>query len=175
MGRAGRGRVAPRRVLLLVPAALVLALLALIGVMRTDGSGTSAISVTEAWARPATAGAMPGMDHGIAGTMASGTSSVAYLTIVNSGDGGDTLIAVATASAGAVELHQTTIKDSVASMRQVREIAVPKRGVVRFNPGGYHLVLVNVRRDLRPGDTITLTLTFARAGTIEVTVPVRDA
>jgi copper(I)-binding protein len=174
-----RGRASTRRIC--VGATLV----ALIGALVACGAGgTSVISVRDAWARPATVvaagmgstaspttggGAMPGM----AG-MGGANTSVVYLTIANSGDGADKVTAVSTDVAEAVEMHRTEIKNNVASMRAVQAIEVPPKGEVQLNPGGYHLELVNVRRDLRVGDSFTLTLTFEHAGRVAITVAVRD-
>jgi copper(I)-binding protein len=166
-----------RRLALLASCALVVALVALVGVVKAYNGGTSDIVVTDAWARPAasSAGDLPGTDQGIAGTMSSGTNSVAYLTIVNRGDGRDKLIGVTADVAEAVEFHHTAIENNVASMSRVQQVDVPKHSTVPFSPGGYHLVLAKVRRDLRPGDTITLTLTFEHAGVVTVSALVRDS
>lgn len=165
-----------RRVLLLASCALVLALVALVGVVNARIGGTSDIVVTNAWARSAVAaGASSGAENGIAATMSGGTNSVAYLTITNRGDGRDKLVGVSTDAAGAVELHQSLIENNVASMRRVQAVDVPKYGSVAFSPGGYHIVLVRVRRDLRPGDSVTLNLTFEHAGVVTVNAAVRDS
>jgi copper(I)-binding protein len=137
----------------------------------------SAIAVREAWARPAQAatGAMPaGSSHAAMASMTGGSNSAVYLTIANTGGGADTLTGVQSHDAGAVEMHQLSIKDNVASMRQVGEIPIPARGEVRLDPNGYHLILVNVSRDLKAGDTVELTLTFKQAGQVFVTAQVRD-
>ena len=107
-------------------------------------------------------------------SMTGGSNSAVYLTIANTGGGADTLTGVRSDDAGAVEMHQMSIKDNVASMRQVGEIPIPARGEVRLDPNGYHLILVNVSRDLRVGDTVELTLTFKQAGQVFVTAQVRD-
>lgn len=155
-----------------------LALTAILMMVLGGCGGTSAIAVREAWTRPAQAamdhGTMPGMDHSAMGAMVGGTNSVVYLTIANTGDGADTLTGVTSDVAGAIELHRTEIKDNVATMRQVKTIEIPARGDVRLDPNGYHLILVNVTRDLKVGDTVTLTLHFKQAGAVPVTVQVRD-
>ncbi len=162
--------------MLVAVGALVLALAALVGVVNANIGGTSDIIVTDAWARAATAapaGTSPGTNGGIAGTMAGDANSVVYLTITNRGDGRDRLSGVTSDVSEAVELHYTAIENNVASMSMVRTVDLPKHGTVRFSPGGYHLVLVRMRRDLRPGDTVNLSLTFERAGVVSVAVVVR--
>ena len=145
--------------------------------------GTSSITVRDAWARPATvaaagggSGATPTSDTGAMPGMAGmggANNSVIYLTIANSGTGADKVTAVSTDVADAIEMHRTEIKNNVASMRAVQAIEVPPQGEVQLNPGGYHLELVHVRRELRVGDAFTLTLTFEHAGRVPVTVAVR--
>lgn len=165
-----------RRGAVLAACALALALVALVGVINVYSGGTSDIVVTDAWARPAIAATpdAPGTDPGASGAMLGSANSVAYLTIVNRGDGRDKLTGVTAEGASAVEVHQSTIDNNVASMRRVRAVDVPVRGEVRFNPGGYHLVLVKMGRDLRPGDTVELVLTFERAGPVRVIAQVRE-
>ncbi len=159
------------------PGVWLVVLLVLAGALGGCG-GTSAIAVRDAWTRPARAaserGATSGTPQPVMGTMMGGANSVAYLTIANTGDRADTLTAAASPIAGAIELHRTEIKDNVASMRQVREIEIPAHGEVRLDPNGYHLILVNVSRDLNVGDTVNLTLTFKQAGQVQVSAQVRD-
>jgi copper(I)-binding protein len=121
-------------------------------------------------ASPAAAGGeMPAM-----ASMDGASNSVIYLTIANSGTGADRVTAASSDVAEAVEMHRTEIKNNVASMRAVQAIEVPPKGEVQVNPGGYHLVLVHVRRELRAGGSFTLTLTFEHAGRVPVTVTVHD-
>ena len=159
-----------------VAMALFIVLVALTGIRSVYGGGTSRIAVREAWTRPAKAaqGATPGAPQTPMGAMTGGSNSVVYLTIANTGDGADKLTGVQSATAGAVEMHQMAIKENVATMRQVNAIEIPKGGEVRLDPNGYHLILVNVRRDLDVGDTVDLTLTFEHAGPIQVSAQVRD-
>jgi copper(I)-binding protein len=95
-----------------------------------------------------------------------------YLTLVNAG-AADTLTGASIEAAGALELHVTEVRGGVAMMRPVLSIAVPARGEVELQPGADHLMLLNVRRELRPGDTFQLVLTFVKAGRVEVTAQVR--
>jgi len=155
----------------------------------------NAIAVRDAWARPATMastgmgtptgsmgapsmGATPAMggSPGMGGTPSMGgtSTSAAYMTISNSGGTADRLISAATDVASAIELHTTEVKDNIARMRQVEAVEVPANGEVQLKPGGFHIMLINVRRDLKPGDSFPLTLTFAQAGKVEVIVQVRQ-
>jgi len=55
----------------------------------------------------------------------------------------------------------------------VTRLSIPPGGSLELRPGGLHLMLINLRRDLRPGDRFTLSLTFERAGRLAMDVPVR--
>ena len=58
-------------------------------------------------------------------------------------------------------------------MRPVGEIVVPAGGKAELKPGGYHLMLFDLKRALRTGQSIPLVLTFRDAGKVSVTATVR--
>ena len=61
------------------------------------------------------------------------------------------------------------------SMQQVQKIEIPAGKIVQLKPGGYHIMLMDVKKKLTPGDTFDVTLTFEKAGTKKVTATVKDA
>lgn len=140
------------------------------------GRVSSIIGVGDARARPAAAApsdATP-TSSGVSATMLGGSNGFVYLTDTNTGDGKDTLIGISSDAAAAVGVHRTEITNNVASIRAITTVAIPAHGVVRFNPGSYHLVLANVRRTLGPCDTLDLTLTFTGTGQVRVRAQVRE-
>jgi periplasmic copper chaperone A len=58
-------------------------------------------------------------------------------------------------------------------MQPVARVEIPAGGSLRLEPGGYHLMLVGLRKDLSAGDTIELSLRFEKAGEVTVTAQVR--
>jgi len=60
-------------------------------------------------------------------------------------------------------------------MAPVTAIAVPAGGEATLAPGGLHIMLIDLTRELTPGDEVTLTLTFEKAGDITVTAVVRES
>ena len=58
-------------------------------------------------------------------------------------------------------------------MREVARVDVPAHGRVELVPGGLHAMIVDPKAPLRPGERFPLTLTFARAGAIDVEVDVK--
>lgn len=112
------------------------------------------ITVSAAWSR-ATPSAAP-----VAG---------AYVEIRNDGSAPDRLVSATAAVAGRVEIHEMGVTDGVMRMRALPEgLVIPAGQTVRLRPGSYHLMLMELRRPLAPGDRVTGTLVFERAGTIEV-------
>ena len=99
-------------------------------------------------------------------------TAAAYLTIENRGRVADRLVAARSPAAAAVELHAMTMEGGLMRMRALTEVDVPARGNVRFAPGGLHLMIVDPKMPLREHDRFPLTLTFARAGALDVQVEV---
>ncbi|HEY1015512.1 MAG TPA: copper chaperone PCu(A)C, partial [Herpetosiphonaceae bacterium] len=145
----------------------------------------------EAWARPVALGAAPadatapmtateplsgtmggGMGGGMGGAMA-GSNSAAYMRIANAG-AAERLVKAESPVAGTVELHTVEDQNGVMAMRPVAAIEIPAQGSAELKPGGFHVMLIDVQRELRAGDTFTVTLTFEQAGAVTVPVTVRD-
>jgi len=123
-------------------------------------------------------GDMPAMGgHG----PASGTGAI-YFTIENSGDADDMLVEVfdlMVESAGdlsdVIELHETSMTDGVMKMQKLETgIAVPAGETVLLKPGGLHVMLMQIKRSLEPGDVVSLGLRL-QSGTEEmITAEVRQ-
>ncbi len=119
-----------------------------------------------------------GMGHGGHGGMdmdMGGANSAAYMVIRNTGSEADKLIAASTDAAKTVELHTVIEEGGMMRMRQVEGgIDIPANGQVELKPGGFHVMLIGLTRDLNAGDKVELTLTFEKAGEIPVTAEVRQ-
>lgn len=114
------------------------------------------------------AGEMP--MQGMGGTGAS------YMVIENAGAGADHLIGGSTDVADVVEIHEMFEENDVMVMRPVAGgIEVPAGGLVTLEPGGYHVMLIGLTRDLTDGMIFDLTLTFEQAGDVVVPVTVQHA
>ena len=95
----------------------------------------------------------------------------AYLVIENGSDVDDELVGASTDVAGAVEIHHTVEDgDGRSMMEEVERLAVPAGATVTLEPGGLHLMLLQVSEELQIDDTFDLELDFSEAG--EITVPV---
>jgi hypothetical protein len=101
-----------------------------------------------------------------------GPNGAAYMTLTNAGDGDDRLVAVETDVAGEAQIHESTLDGGVMSMQQVDGVDLPAGDTVSLEPGGLHVMLLDVRGDLAVGDTVPLTLSFTTTGEQTVTVEV---
>jgi copper(I)-binding protein len=94
------------------------------------------------------------------------------LTVRNGTEAPDTLTGAASPIATTAGLHQQMTMGGMSHMMRAGSIAVPPGGELRLEPGGTHLMLDGLIRRPRIGDTIDVTLSFSRAGSIGVRVPV---
>ncbi len=118
------------------------------------------LKVHHPWARPTP----PGV-----------TVGAAYFGIQNRGAQPDTLTGFSTPAAGRVELHETKMEGDMMRMRPIAKLEVPAGATVNAEPGGLHLMLIDLKQPLVLGQRIPLTLQFARAGRVQVEVVVESA
>jgi periplasmic copper chaperone A len=96
----------------------------------------------------------------------------AFMTIVNTGATADRLLRVETSVAARAELHTVIMEGDVMRMREVPGIDVPANGKATLAPGGFHVMLMELKAPLKAGDTAPITLVFEKAGRVEVAVPI---
>ncbi|MCX7623911.1 MAG: copper chaperone PCu(A)C, partial [Thermomicrobium sp.] len=111
------------------------------------------IVVRNVWARAATQG--------------DGVSAV-YMVIENTGDQPDRLLHAHCDAAQTVELHESRMENGVMKMQPVEGIDLPPHGTIELKPGGLHVMMIGLTRDLNPGDTLELELHFEQAGHVTV-------
>jgi copper(I)-binding protein len=118
-----------------------------------------AIDVQDAWARPGFRG----------------DNSAIYLTITNSSNREEGLLGAVSDVAAAAEIHLSKMDaQGIMTMERQDLVIIPKDDSVEFSPGGLHIMLVNLVKDLSVGDSFPITLEFRRAGDITVEVEVRQ-
>lgn len=142
-------------ILLLLVGGLVFSVAAFISYVGDPAQGTTLL-IKDAWARPA----------------GEGRTGAVYLTIENPTEQDDTLIAVSSTIAEAVEIHQTLVRNDIASMVVVDELLIAAGKRVQIDPLGYHLMLLALQRDLDEGDHFPITLHFASGDEISLEVKV---
>ncbi|MCK4868883.1 MAG: copper chaperone PCu(A)C [Alphaproteobacteria bacterium] len=102
-----------------------------------------------------------------------GKAGAAFMTIANTGGADDKLISAATANAKKTEIHETKMEDGIMKMRMVMGgLTIPAGGKVELKPMGLHVMLMGVTEKLIEGETLMLTLTFEKAGSVELSVPI---
>ncbi|WEX08450.1 copper chaperone PCu(A)C [Chelativorans sp. AA-79] len=127
----------------------------------TPGIAAGDLRIAEPWARAM----LPGQPSG-----------GAYMTIRNEGREPDRLVAVSSPAAGKVEVHTMEMKDDVMVMRPVeRGLEIPAGGTVDLEPGGLHIMFMEVKTPFAEGADVPVTLEFEKAGKVEVTLPVLSA
>lgn len=119
-----------------------------------------AVTVVHPWAR-ATNGSAP--------------NGAAYLTLTIKGGANDRLIEVQSPVAEKTEMYTRVIEQGSMSMHSVHQVRISPERPVAFEPGGLHFLLSGLKAPLKKGDRFPLTLTFERAGPLEVQVFIEDA
>jgi periplasmic copper chaperone A len=118
------------------------------------------LTIDNPWAKPS----LKGVPNG-----------AAYMTITNSGEMDDTLLAATAEVSNAVELHTMSMTDGVMRMRQLEGgVPLPAGETVKLEPGGLHVMLIGLKQPLTEGQTLPLTLTFEEAGTLEVELAIEE-
>ena len=118
------------------------------------------IEIVDPWARAATL---------------EGGNSAIYMVLKNTSGTADKLVAASGEVAAAIEIHETKMEGDVMRMAQVEGgIEVPAGGQVELKPGGYHVMLIGLTRDLAVGEKFPVTLEFASGATLQVEAEVRQ-
>ncbi len=98
-----------------------------------------------------------------------------YLKLTNNGKESDRLVGGESAVAGHVEIHEMAVIDGIMKMRALDGGLEIKPGeTIELKPGSFHVMFMNLKEPLKEGQPIKVKLTFAKAGTIEMTFDVRD-
>ena len=124
-------------------------------VWAAAGSALAQVNVSSAWVRST----VPGQ---------SGTG--AFMTIVSK-DGGK-LVGAASAVAGVVELHEMAMDNNVMKMRAVPALDLPAGREVQLKPGGYHVMLLDLKRPLKVGEKVQIELRLETRDGKRITQPV---
>jgi copper(I)-binding protein len=132
-----------------------------VALLLTAAAGIAAqqktVSASQAWVK------MPAADQ---------TLTEAFVVVDNPTMYDVYLIAAVTEAAGKVEFRDVS-KPGDATAQVVKEVTVPAYGSLSMDPKGLHMVLSGLKRPLKDGDTIPLTLTTHEGSTIEVPAAVK--
>src|SRR6202035_2894951 len=115
--------------------------------------------ITQAWSRATPGGAKIGGG---------------YLTIENKGSAPDRLTGGSADIADKVEVHEMAMNNGVMTMRPLDNgLTIEPGKTVKLAPGGYHLMLFDLKSPLKQGDRLPVTLEFEKAGKVKLTLDVR--
>ncbi len=119
---------------------------------------TGSITITDGWARSAS----------------KGMNSAAYLTIFNGTSTSDTLLNIKAGASNTVSIHQSyNSENGMTGMRPAGTVIIQPDSNFILKPGGYHIMLMHLNKDLTKGDSLQLTFEFAISGKKTATIPVR--
>ena len=117
---------------------------------------TQGMEVRDAWARPA----------------ARGGNGAVYFVIRSSA--ADEIVGVTSDVAEAVEMHESKMSGDVMEMHQLESVPLPAGEDVTFEPGGLHIMLIGLKRELKLGDVFEITFRFKNHEDLKVSVAVQD-
>jgi len=140
--------------------ALAAALAAMLAApVRAEDVKAGDLVISQAWSRQTPSGAK------VAG---------AYLTIENKGTTADTLVSGSGDVAGRIEIHEMAMDGGVMKMRPLdKGLVIDPGKTVKLAPGGNHLMLLDLKSQLKQGDKVPVTLQFEKAGKVNVSLDVQ--
>lgn len=121
------------------------------------GCEQAQLGVEEAWVRLPAVSSRPG---------------AAYFT-VKGGAEATSLLGISSPAAVRTELHEMKHEGGMMTMTPIKDVAIPARGTVKFEPGGKHVMLYDLSPEIRAGGKIPLRLAFANGKTIEIEAELR--
>ena len=102
-------------------------------------------------------------------TPKSATVAGGYLKITNAGSTPDRLIGGSAEVAGKFEVHEMSMDGGVMKMRELKNgLEIPPGATVELKPGSYHIMMMSLSRPLAKGDRVKGSLTFEKAGKVDV-------
>src|SRR5271169_3987674 len=127
--------------------------------VRAEKIKAGDLVITQAWSRATPGGAKVGGG---------------YLTIENKGSAPDRLIGGSAEVSDKVQVHEMAVNNGVMTMRPLDQGLVIEPGkTVKLAPGGYHLMLLDLKNPLKQGEKLPITLEFERAGKVSLSLDIQ--
>jgi copper(I)-binding protein len=127
--------------------------------VRAEDAKAGDLVISQAWSRATPNGAKIG---------------AGYLTIENKGTTADKLVGVSGDVSPRIEVHEMSMNNGVMKMRPVDGgLTIDPGKTVKLGPGGFHLMIMDLKNPLKQGDKLPLTLQFEKAGKVAVTLDVQ--
>jgi hypothetical protein len=139
---------------------LLAAAISVVGAQWLMAAALSPVRIEAPWARETAAGQRDGGG---------------FMTIVNDGKSADQLVAAASPVSAEVQIHTVQMDGGMMRMRELPEgIPIPAEGRVELKPRSLHIMFINLKRPLRAGERVPVTLKFRAAGEQTVMFEVRS-
>ncbi|HSM23564.1 MAG TPA: copper chaperone PCu(A)C [Anaerolineaceae bacterium] len=116
------------------------------------------IEIESAWARPAIAG----------------NPSAVYFVIENNSSSDEKLLSADSSVSEFTEIHLSSDVDGTMKMMKQDFVEIKSKNILEFKPMSYHIMLINLKNDLKIDDVFELNLTFEKSGTKEILVEVKE-
>lgn len=97
-----------------------------------------------------------------------------YFTIENKSDLPDTLYSVKSTISDKIEIHETYSSGDMMGMREIGSIVIEGGKAVKLEPGGKHIMVLKLKRDIKAGDKIDFILNFKRTGELSITAEAKN-
>ncbi len=114
-------------------------------------------------------------DPWVRATVSAQKATGAFMQITSAQDA--RLVEASSPVAGVVEVHEMVMEKDVMKMRAVKGLDLPAGKTVELKPGGYHVMLMDLKQQMKEGDTVPVTLVVEgkdkKRSTIEVKAPVK--
>jgi copper(I)-binding protein len=114
--------------------------------------GENKILVSDSWLRPAP----------------ESFNTAFYCTVINNGDTADTLYKASSSLSDDVQIHETYKRGDMMGMRPVKYLAIAPHDSLKFKPGGYHVMIMNLKEKVEARQTKEVSLYFKKAGEVKV-------
>jgi periplasmic copper chaperone A len=138
-----------KRILLI---GIVFGMLFLAACAAKPAAGIGSIQIFEPWVLVAKAGGTTG----------------AFMLIKNTGSQPDKLLKVECMASMMTGIHETKMVGDVMQMSEIPALEIPANGQVELKSGSYHVMMMNISQDLNEGGKMKMTLTFEKAGPLEI-------
>lgn len=127
--------------------------------VETTRNAAVSVDARDPWIRPTAPG------QGVTG---------AFMTLINHSSMDYSLTGVGFDGASSVEIHETSMSDGRMRMRMVDRVDIPANGSAELKPGGYHIMLIGLEKNLEPGSEQALVLSFSDGSKKTIKAKVRS-
>lgn len=134
------------------------------------------MEVTEGWAEEAKVSEISAGDLNnscICDIKSAAQATNAFMNIQNHSAEADRLLKAESSDITRIEFRRTNLGGSVTFLDPVESIDLPANGQISFSHGNYAMILMGMKRDLKPGETLKVSLFFEKAGQVDVSLEIR--